>query len=68
MPRKTKDGQPFDQTKYINQWQKENMKAIKASYSSSFVDSFKEACQILGISQSSVFRKAMEETIKNAKG
>lgn len=32
MPRKTKDGQPFDQNEYIKQWSKENMTRISGSY------------------------------------
>ncbi|MDO4663949.1 MAG: hypothetical protein Q4A59_03605 [Erysipelotrichaceae bacterium] len=41
MPRKTKDGQPFDQNKYINQWSKENMASVSAKYKKEFVQEFK---------------------------
>lgn len=52
----------FNQNAYIAQWKKENMKSIHACFKNDFVDSFKEACKTLGIKQSDVFRKAMEET------
>lgn len=57
----------FNQTRYINEWAKENMKQVKASYKAEFVDEFKEACKSLGITQSEVLRKAMIETIEKAK-
>ncbi len=56
----------FNQNAYIAQWKNENMKSIHACFKNDFVDSFKEACKTLGIKQSDVFRKAMEETIKEA--
>lgn len=64
MPR-TKSGN-FDQNKYIAEWKKQNMKSIKVTYRNEFVDQFKTACSKLGISQSAVIKKAMEETIKKA--
>ena len=57
----------FNQAKYMREWQKENMKQVKASYKTEFVDEFKEACKKLGIKQSDVFRNAMYSTIKKAK-
>lgn len=66
MPRKTKDGQPFDDVKYRQEWNKQNMKMVAASYKKEFVDEFKDACKSLGIKQSEVIRKAMEETIEKA--
>ena len=57
----------FDQKEYIKDWKKSHMKRINMSYNSDFVDSFKQACKILGVTQSSVFRKAMEETIEKSK-
>ena len=51
----------FDQAKYMREWQKENMKQVKASYKTEFVDEFKEACKKLGIKQSDVIRKAMQD-------
>lgn len=56
----------FNQAKYMREWQKENMKQVKASYKTEFVDDFKEACRKLGIKQSDVFRNAMYSTIKKA--
>lgn len=56
----------FDQAKYMREWQKENMKQVKASYKTEFVDEFKEACKKLEIKQSDVIRKAMQDTIEKA--
>lgn len=61
------ENKKFNQAKYMREWQKENMKQVKASYKTEFVDEFKEACKKLGIKQSDVFRKAMQDTIKKAK-
>lgn len=63
MPRKPKDGQPFDQVKYVSDWAKENMGRVTAQYKKDFVDHFKDSCKKLGLSQSEVFRKAMQEII-----
>ena len=57
----------FNQAKYIREWQKENMKQVKATYKNEFVDEFKEACKVLGIKQSDVIREAMIQTIEKAK-
>lgn len=56
----------FNQSKYIQEWSKQNMKQVKAQYKADFVDQFKEACIVLGITQSEVIRKAMIETIEKA--
>ena len=56
----------FNQAKYMREWQKENMKQVKASYKTEFVDEFKEAYKKLGIKQSDVFRKAMQDMIEKA--
>ena len=56
----------FNQKEYIKRWGKENMKQVKASYKTEFVDEFKEACKKLGIKQSDVIRKAMQDTIEKA--
>ena len=50
------ENKKFDQVKYMIEWQKENMKQVKASYKTEFVDKFKEACKKLGIKQSDVIR------------
>lgn len=68
MAQKTKDIQPFDQNAYIASWQKENMASVSAKYKKEFVQDFKQACSILGLKQSEVFRNAMEEVIEKAKG
>lgn len=68
MPRKTKDGQPFNQSKYIEEWAKENMSYVGAQYKKEFVQSFKAACKKLGVSQSEIFRNAMQEAIDKADG
>ncbi len=57
----------FNQSKYIQEWTKQNMKQIKAQYKAAFVDEFKQACKVLGLTQSEVIRKAMQETIDKAK-
>lgn len=56
----------FDQKKYMNEWKKENMKQIKFSYKTDFVEEFKNACSTLDIAQSKVIREKMEETIMKA--
>lgn len=56
----------FDQSKYQNQWNKKHLKSVNAAYKSDFVLEFKTACKKLGITQSEVIRKAMEETIRKA--
>ena len=60
------ENKKFDQAKYMREWQKENMKQVKASYKAEFVEEFKNACKKLNIKQSDVFRKAMQDTIKKA--
>lgn len=62
------ENKKFDQAKYMRDWQKENMKQVKVSYKTEFVNEFKDACKKLGIKQSDIFRKAMYETIKKAEG
>lgn len=57
----------FNQQEYIKEWKKENMKQVKATYKTEFVDQFKDACNKLGIKQSDVFRKAMQDVIDEAK-
>ena len=60
------ENKKFDQVKYMREWQKENMKQVKASYKTEFVDEFKEACKKLGIKQSDVIRKSMQDMIEKA--
>ena len=65
MPRKASGN--FDQNKYMNGWKKNNMKQVSAGYKTEFVEEFKVSCQKLGISQSDVFREAMQATIEKAR-
>lgn len=53
--------------KYMNTWIKENYMRVGGSYPKAFAQEFKDACKQLGLSQSEVFKKAMQETIENAK-
>lgn len=53
--------------KYMNTWIKENYMRVGGSYPKAFAQEFKNACKQLGLSQSEVFRKAMQETIEKAK-
>lgn len=65
MPRKPSG--EFNPVQYRNNWNKGNMLRLSVAYSSDFVTQFKEACSVLGVSQSSVFREAMQKTIEEAK-
>lgn len=56
----------FNENEYKREWRKENMKAVRASFKKDFVDQFKEACKILGISQADAIREAMNNTIQKA--
>lgn len=67
MPRKTKDGQPFDQNKYMQEWSKENMLAVSVRYNKQFVEDFREALKVLNLKQSDVIRVAMQDIIDKAK-
>jgi metal-responsive CopG/Arc/MetJ family transcriptional regulator len=53
--------------KYMNTWIKQNYTRIGASYPKAFAQEFKDACKALGVSQSEVFRTAMQNTINQAK-
>ena len=57
----------FNQKEYIKEWTKNNMKQVKATYKTEFVDEFKDACASLGIKQSDVFREAMQKIIDQSK-
>ena len=56
----------FNQTEYQAEWDKKNMLFVRGKYKKDFVFEFKAACKKLGITQSEVIRKAMEETIRKA--
>ena len=53
--------------KYMNTWIKKNYMRVGGSYPKAFAQEFKDACKQLGLSQSEVFKKAMQETIEKAK-
>lgn len=57
----------FNQAEYIKEWRKKNMKQVKSEYKADFVNEFKDACKILGLTQSDVFREAMTKVIEKAK-
>ncbi|MDE5758646.1 MAG: hypothetical protein K2H85_08545 [Allobaculum sp.] len=67
MPRKTKDGQPFNDVSYRQQWNKQNMKSVGASYKAEFVEEYKRAAQKLGLKTSDLIRQVMLDTIEKAK-
>lgn len=56
----------FNENEYKRDWKKENMKIVRASFKNDFVDQFKEACKILGITQADAIREAMNITIQKA--
>lgn len=43
------------------------MKGISAKYKKEFVDAFRQSCDELGLVQSDVFRKAMQQVIEEAR-
>ena len=57
----------FNENQYKRDWRKENMKTVRGTFKNDFVDQFKKACEILGITQSDVIREAMNNTIEKAK-
>lgn len=59
--------EPFNQTKYVNEWLQKNYTCVSAKYPSEYVDQFRDACKKLGVSQSKVFREAMQAVIEKAK-
>lgn len=56
-----------DKYKLQKEWQKENMKQVKASFKTKFVEEFKEALEKLNLKQSDVIRQAMQEIIDKSK-
>ena len=53
--------------KYMNTWIKENYMCVGGSYPKAFAQKFKDAFKQSGVSQSEVFRNAMQETINKVK-
>ena len=56
----------FDRNKYNSAWSSKNLTTVSARYKPEFVNQFKQACKILGISQSEILRTAMQEAIDKA--
>ncbi|WP_300628612.1 hypothetical protein [uncultured Thomasclavelia sp.] len=56
-----------NQRKANDKYDKNNMSVVSGKFKKEFVNEFKEACSVLNIKQSDVFRKAMQETIDKAK-
>lgn len=56
-----------DKYKAQKKYAKSNIKKLSCSYQAEFVDSFREACNKLGIKQAEVIRKAMQQVIDEAK-
>ena len=56
----------FNENEYKRDWKKENMKTVRASFKNDFVDQFKDACKILGITKADAIREAMNITIQKA--
>ena len=61
------DSKKFDQSKYMYQWQKENMKSVSVRYNAAFVDEFRNSLDKLGLKQSDVIRDAMISVIEQAR-
>ena len=55
------------QRKANDKYDKNNMSVVSGKFKKEFVNEFKEACSVLNIKQSDVFRKAMQKTIDKAK-
>ena len=56
----------FNQKKYTQEWDKENMKLVGSRYKNEFVDEFRAALIKLDLKQSDVIRKAMQDVIDQA--
>lgn len=56
-----------EQYKQQNAWINERYVTVSAKLPKDFVQEFKGACKALGVSQSEVFRQAMQNTINQAK-
>lgn len=49
-----------------NEWQYKNMKQLAYRFNENFINEFKNACNILNVSQRSIIEQAMRETIRKA--
>ena len=65
MPKKPSGN--FNQAEYQASWDKQNMAYVNCKFKKDFVMEFKQACAALGITQSDAVRRAMQETIDEAK-
>lgn len=57
----------MEKYKLQKKWQKDNMKQIKATFKTEFVNDFKNALEILDLKQSDIIRQAMQEVIDKSK-
>lgn len=57
----------MEKYKLQKKWQKDNMKQIKATFKTEFVNDFKNALEILDLKQSDIIRQAMQDVIDNSK-
>ena len=48
----------FDQKEYIKDWQNKNMKTITVRFNTEYIESFKQSCKLLNVSQREVFKKS----------
>lgn len=55
-----------DKYKAQKNYAKNNIKKVSCSFQKDFVEQFVQSCNELGITQSSVVRKAMQDTIEKA--
>lgn len=56
-----------DKYKAQKEYAKKNIKKLSCSFQKEFVDEFVQACKTLEIKQTDVIKKAMLETIEQAK-
>lgn len=56
----------YDKERYTTEWTKDNMTSINGRYRTEFVNEFKRAAETLGVPQSQVFKRAMQEVIDEA--
>lgn len=67
MAKKTKDGETFDQAKYMQEWSKKNMALVSARYKKEFVEEYRNSLKKLNLTNSDVIRNMMNEIIEKAK-
>lgn len=67
MPRKPKDGETFDPVAYRQEWNRQNMKSVGASFKADFVIEYKEAAKKFGMKTSDLIRQMMQDVIDRSK-